>query len=208
METLNIQKQYLDPSPYNRPQVPMQKIEALVIHYIGNANTSAMANRNYFNNLPKINAAVTARNNTPTVIRRKEQLTYASAHYLIGLEGEILAVIPETEIAYTAGGLTYSHLAHTLFFDKKRDVIYPHDKCLNIEVCHPDSSGIFNQASIDSLIELSADIVNRHHLSRDRILRHYDVTGKLCPKYYVAHSDEWEQIVDAIMSEAVCRTGA
>ena len=26
------------------------------------------------------------------------------------------------------------------------------------------------------------------------IIRHYDVTGKLCPKYYVEHPDAWEKL--------------
>ena len=25
------------------------------------------------------------------------------------------------------------------------------------------------------------------------MIRHYDVTGKNCPKYFVEHEDEWEQ---------------
>ena len=25
------------------------------------------------------------------------------------------------------------------------------------------------------------------------VIRHYDVTGKNCPKYFVEHEDEWEQ---------------
>ena len=25
------------------------------------------------------------------------------------------------------------------------------------------------------------------------VIRHYDVTGKICPKYFVEHEDAWEQ---------------
>ena len=31
------------------------------------------------------------------------------------------------------------------------------------------------------------------NLSCDDIIRHYDVTGKLCPKYYVQHPSAWKQ---------------
>ena len=27
----------------------------------------------------------------------------------------------------------------------------------------------------------------------DDVIRHYDVTGKNCPKYYVEHEDAWKQ---------------
>ena len=30
-------------------------------------------------------------------------------------------------------------------------------------------------------------------LSADDVIRHYDVTGKKCPLYFVEHEDAWEQ---------------
>ena len=30
-------------------------------------------------------------------------------------------------------------------------------------------------------------------LNENDVIRHYDVTGKICPKYFVEHEDEWEQ---------------
>ena len=30
------------------------------------------------------------------------------------------------------------------------------------------------------------------------IIRHYDVTGKECPKYYVKNSKEWEKLKEDI----------
>ena len=37
-----------------------------------------------------------------------------------------------------------------------------------------------------------------YDLQREQILRHYEVTGKECPKYYVEHPDEWERVLDGI----------
>jgi N-acetylmuramoyl-L-alanine amidase CwlA len=31
-----------------------------------------------------------------------------------------------------------------------------------------------------------------HGLSPNDLWRHYDVTGKICPKYYVDRPDEWD----------------
>lgn len=143
----------LTPNKYSRPQIKLSKVTNIVIHWVGNANTSAEANRNYFESL-------------------RTKKVFASSHYIIGLEGEILQCIPEDEVAYhatTANG--YS---------------------IGIEDCHPDWGGKFNTKTYDSLIELCADICKRYNLDPEKaLIRHYDVSGKICPKYYVENSGAW-----------------
>lgn len=34
--------------------------------------------------------------------------------------------------------------------------------------------------------------MGRYDLDEEDVIRHYDVTGKNCPKYYVEHEDAWE----------------
>lgn len=99
--------------------------------------------------------------------------TQASSHFIIGLEGEIIQCIPSSEISYATN---------------ERNV-----DTLSIECCHPDQTGKFNDATYNSLVDLTAWLCNRFMLSTDDIIRHYDVTGKNCPKYYVEHPEEWEQ---------------
>ena len=65
-----------------------------------------------------------------------------------------------------------------------------------IEVCHPDDTGEFTQASYDALVKLVQWLVDTYDLDRDQILRHYDVTGKECPRYYVQHPEAWEAFLD------------
>ncbi|MDR2939724.1 MAG: N-acetylmuramoyl-L-alanine amidase [Clostridiales bacterium] len=106
----------------------------------------------------------------------KTRARYASSHYLVGLAGEILRCVPENEIAYHAG-------------EANRDYI-------GIECCHPDAGGQFSEKTTESLIALSADILARHGAAE--VLRHFDVTGKYCPKYYVAHPTAWEALTRRI----------
>ena len=63
---------------------------------------------------------------------------------------------------------------------------------ISIEVCHPDESGRFNSATYASVIKLTAWLLDLGDLKESHIIRHYDVTGKICPKYYVEHPDAWE----------------
>ena len=98
--------------------------------------------------------------------------TYASSNFVIGLEGEIILCVPIGEIAYCS---------------KDRNI-----DTLSIEVCHPDSNGKFTKASYDSLVKLVRWLMDFYDLDTEDILRHYDVTGKECPLYYVRHEDAWE----------------
>ena len=152
---MNIEERLLTINPYSRSGEKQGKIQNIVVHWVGNANSSAVANRNYFENLK----------NTHT--------TSASSHYIVGLNGEIIRCIPEDEVAF-----------HSVSYSMNR-------KSIAIEDCHPDWNGKFNDATYNSLVELCADICRRHNLTIDNIIRHYDVTGKDCPRYYVNNPDEW-----------------
>ncbi|MEG0952700.1 MAG: peptidoglycan recognition family protein, partial [Niameybacter sp.] len=90
-------------------------------------------------------------------------------------EGEVIACVPEEEVAYHASSANSDHIG--------------------IEVCHPDSSGKFSTPTYEALIILILDICKRYQLNPlGDVIRHYDVTGKDCPRYYVKHLDAWETL--------------
>ena len=63
---------------------------------------------------------------------------------------------------------------------------------MSIEVCHPDETGQFSDATMESLQKLVAWLCETFELDTDSgVIRHYDVTGKICPKYYVENEDAW-----------------
>ena len=59
-------------------------------------------------------------------------------------------------------------------------------------MCHPDEEGNFNDATYNNCVSLVAHLMNYYHLDMDHLIRHYDVTGKNCPRYFVEHPDRWE----------------
>lgn len=81
MSKLNIEQKFLTPNKYSRPQIPLAKATKIAVHYVGNPNTSAIANRNYFEN-------------------QKTAGRYVSSHFVVGLQGEIIQCIPLDEISY------------------------------------------------------------------------------------------------------------
>ena len=133
---------------HNRPRTKRTRTTAIAVHYVGNAGSSAIGNRNYF----------------------QTTSTSVSSHYIIGLEGEIIRCIPENEVSWC----TNQANSYTI----------------SIECCHPHEDGIFNDKTYKSLVELCADICKRWKLNplKGGIIRHFDVTGKVCPRGFVAKS--------------------
>lgn len=51
-------------------------------------------------------------------------------------------------------------------------------------------------------IQLAGFLCKRFNLTSDDVIRHYDVTEKLCPLYYVEHEDAWIQMKADIQAYA------
>jgi N-acetylmuramoyl-L-alanine amidase len=145
---------------YSRPGRSLDKVNSIVVHYVGNPGTTAMENRNYFANLADTH------------------LTHASSHFVIGLDGEVVQCVPLNEISYCSN-------------DRNDDTIA-------IECCHPGEDGAFTQETYDSLIRLLHTLCSMYRLDSDDIIRHYDVTGKECPLFYVKNEDAWEQLKEDV----------
>jgi N-acetylmuramoyl-L-alanine amidase len=150
-----IKQMFLTPNKYSRPGKALNSVKGIVIHYTANPGSTAEENRNYFENL------------------RKKKTTYASSHFVVGIDGEIVQCVPLDEIAYASN-------------DRNKDTI-------SIECCHPNKDGKFTKKTYDSLIQLVSWLCGKYNLKKDAIIRHYDVTGKMCPKYYVEHEDAWKK---------------
>ena len=104
------------------------------------------------------------------IIETKE--ASVSSHFIIGLEGEIIQCVPLDEISYASN-------------NRNEDTIA-------IECCHPDETGEFNVATYDSAVKLTAYLCILYNLDPDTdVIRHYDVTGKKCPKYFVDYENQW-----------------
>ena len=160
-----VEQDYLTVNPYSRPGEPLEKINGVVIHYVGNPGTTAHANRNYFESLAS-----------------GLENAYASSHFIVGLEGEVIQCVPLTEIAYASN-------------TRNGDTV-------SIEVCHPDETGEFSPVTYQRTVELTAWLCREFRLDPSQdVIRHYDVTGKECPRYYVEHPEAWDDFRADVASE-------
>ena len=101
-----------------------------------------------------------------------------SSHYIIGLDGTIIQCIPLDEIAYASN-------------NRNADTI-------SIECCHPDKSGKFSKDTYNSLVHLTGWLCGKYNLDKNSVIRHYDVTGKECPLYFVKNNDAWDKLKNDI----------
>lgn len=133
-----------------RSGIILTDIKNIVIHYVGNPDTSAQNNRDYFDKID----------------------TTVSSHFVVGLEGEVIQCVPLYEKSAASN-------------NRNKDTI-------SIEVCHPDDTGKYSDITYQSVIKLAAWLCNEFSLDKNAIIRHYDITGKICPKYYVENEQAWE----------------
>ena len=121
------------------------------------------------------NPGTTAQNNRDYFDKESTQV---SSHFIVGLKGEIIQCLPLNEKSAASNW-------------RNKDTI-------SIEVCHPDESGKFSSDTYHSLIRLTSWLCKSFYLDQNDVIRHFDITGKICPKFYVENEDEWDILKEKI----------
>nr|WP_288827437.1 N-acetylmuramoyl-L-alanine amidase [uncultured Clostridium sp.] len=163
-------------TPYNYSNGELSRIKYIVIHFVG-ALGGAEANCKYY----------------------ASQYIGASAHYYVGFSGEIWQSVEDKNIAWHCGA-------------KK----YVHPECRNsnsigIELCVRNKGSLadtsrdwyFEDATVQTAIELTRELMAKYNVPADHVIRHYDVTGKICPNPYVYNHTQytWEDFKAALTEE-------
>ena len=154
--------------PTNYTQGRVEDIEWLVVHYVGNAGTSAKNNALYFANHPKV---------------------FVSAHYTVD-DIEVINCVDDTDTAYHCGtelSTPYAGTAHPYFG------ICTNRNSIGIEMaCIINSAGDWEmtEATQINTIGLIIGLLDKYPNIKG-IIRHYDVTGKNCPEPFVRNEEYW-----------------
>ena len=172
-----IREALLTPNEFSRPGLKLRRVDVIVLHWVGNPETSADANRAYFESL-------------------KTGPLRASSHYLIDSK-EIVRAVPESEVAYHVG--QPSGQPYTPWAAKKWPGEHPNWYCLGIEHCHADWTGRFEHATLLQSKLLCAGLCLQYGLNPlTDIVLHYTITGKMCPKLFVEHPAEFVKYKEAV----------
>lgn len=144
---------------YNVSKRTEQPIKYIVLHYTGAEGTAAQ-NVTYFN----------AANRN------------ASADFFVGHAGEICQYNPDIKGQYSwhCGGGRQSSKGGT-FFGKCKN-----GNSIGVELCvRKSGSGWgFSELTVDAAARLVQWLMDEYDVPLERVIRHYDVTGKNCPGVY------------------------
>ena len=165
-------------TPYNLNRLgDTSRIKYIVIHYVG-ATGGAEANCRYY----------------------ASKYIGASAHYYVGFGGEIWQSVEDGDIAWHCGAKAYRH-------PECRN-----SNSIGIELCVRNKGSqaaesrdwYFEEATVTAATMLTRELMEKYGVPADRVIRHYDVTGKICPNPYVynhtAHT--WEAFKAALTATA------
>ncbi len=176
---MEIKQDLLTINPYSRPNKPLKTVKKIVLHWVANPGTTAKQNRNFFER----------RKETKVVKgKTKGKFGYGSTQYIVD-DNEIIQCIPDTEIAYHVGAKEYKKYAYYIS-------PYPNDSTIGIEMCHPDETGIISEKTLSNVEWLVKHLCYEHDLNiQADVCRHYDITGKICPKYYVENEQAFYELL-------------
>lgn len=155
-------EKFMKINKYGRPGTKRSKTTKIAWHFTGQHDVAAKNTVSYFSNVVANGYKVNGK------------YIYASSHYVMGLEGEIYYIVPETEIAYT----TNSANAYSI----------------GVECATTGVDDHYTDEEYKSMVKLGAYLACKYKLDpRKDFIRHYDVTRKICPRYFVNNVKAWEQ---------------
>ncbi len=104
-----------------------------------------------------------------------------SVHFIIDDDGSIIQTIPCDEIAFHA-------------LSKNSD-------CIGIQYCHANSEGSMSGSAYKAMLALVVKLCEEYDLDASDVSLHYDITGRLCPQYYVENPELWQNFLSDVKNK-------
>ncbi len=142
-------------------------IKYIVIHYTANDGDSDEGNGNYF----------------------KNNVVKASAHYFVDRDS-VTQSVPDNYAAWSVGGSKYKDCSKT--GGGSLYGVCTNTNSISIELCDDVKNGVIypSAATIENALELTKELMVRYSVPAERVIRHFDVTGKHCPDYWCAAAEK------------------
>nr|DAS20873.1 MAG TPA: N-acetylmuramoyl-L-alanine amidase [Caudoviricetes sp.] len=125
----------------------------------------------------------------------------ASAHYAVGHGGEIFQIVEDDDVAWHCGAKSYKHAEcrNTNSIGIEMAVKKKSTATQNAT----DKDWYFTDETVAATIELTRMLMKKYNIPADHVIRHYDVTGKICPNPYVYNVFEatWQKFKAALMAQ-------
>lgn len=172
---------YADKSNYGAYR-SLSKIKYIVWHYTGNDGDTDEANAKFFK---------TANRN-------------ASAHYFVD-DDSVTISVPDTYVAWSVGDARWSNYKSTGGASLYK--ICTNTNSISIELCDTQKNGTYDisEKTLTNAIELTRNLMEKYNISINNVIRHFDVSGKTCPAYYV-NNTEWNKVKMRIVDDSIIDT--
>ena len=140
-----------------------KRVKYIVIHYFGSLGTAKSVS-NYF----------------------KTSYRGASAHYMLDAGNEVFQSVEVSDSAWHCG--TSGKYKHPFCRNSNSIGVEVRPYKLNTNSMKSDDRDwYFDEKTIDNLVEFTRYLMNKYNVPIENVVRHYDVTGKLCPRPFVGN---------------------
>lgn len=171
-----IKYEYININEYSRPGIRNNGIDGIVMHYTANNGGTARNHKNYFNNLKG---------------------NYASAQLFVD-DIEALCIMPLNEVAYHANEISKYNADGSRYRPLYSKIGNANYSTIGVEMCL-DKNGNITEKTFQNTVKAVKELIAKYpNITRNKIWRHYDVTGKNCPAPWVAKPSELERFKDAV----------
>ena len=174
-----IKYEYIRINKFSRPGIKNYGIKGIIMHYTANNGGTARNHKDYFNNLNGV---------------------YASAHLFVD-DNEAICIIPLDEVAYHANDTVRYNSDGSIYKPLYSQIGNANYGAIGVEMCL-DRNGNITEKTFQNTVKAVKELIAKYpNITRNKIWRHYDVTGKNCPAPWVAKPSELERFKEAVFGK-------
>ena len=149
------------------------RIKYIVIHYTANNGDTAWGNTNYF----------------------KSTYRGASAHYFVDENPTIWQCVLDEDVSWHCGGGAQG--SHHPYLG-----VCTNSNSIGIELCsrkYSNGTYYFKEETINNAAWLTKMLMDKYGISINKVIRHYDVTGKICPRPFI-NKNAWQDFKNRVQN--------
>ncbi|MEX5141826.1 N-acetylmuramoyl-L-alanine amidase [Escherichia coli] len=174
-----IKYEYIRINKFSRPGIKNYGIKGIIMHYTANNGGTARNHKDYFNNLNGV---------------------YASAHLFVD-DNEAICIIPLDEVAYHANDTVRYNSDGSIYKPLYSQIGNANYGAIGVEMCL-DRNGNITEKTFQNTVKAVKELIAKYpNVTRNKIWRHFDVTGKNCPAPWVAKPSELERFKEAVFGK-------
>ena len=213
---IDVIKAHIPEGHPNRPGTKLEALKAIVVHYTQNEEEGATDTMN----VKYIGRKYTRKEGKSYEADGETRFHFGSAHVFCDVDS-ITEAIPLDEVAWGCGDKSYKggyqRIAEKVFRRRQNYQTISVEICNNDTIKHSDKDWqiavekakqwiieylIAYNIVVDKEGSLSPQTVNESPVGGSiLLLRHYDISGKVCPKPFIYTPEDWKKFVEEIAAQ-------